>query len=428
MDHISKSSEKEAFISATNANETYKNKHKSKFIILLCLAQFGQFFNSQAMFTLQVPLQEELGITELNYSHLILAAALSGLCFPIINGLAVDYFGASKSFLASCILAVFGQALSIFACERRSFATLVVGKICLIGAMETGMLGRAKLNRLWHKDSELGRSFSVLVLFQTIAVILCDLLYPNLYQFSESLTLPFVLGAVFCVVSLLFSIAVVSMHTTMLSYEEGNVKSSQGNEKVSFRALTKLPALFWLILLAATLAIVSFQLSKFYLSKFLQVDYNYTVGQAGYFLALSQVLSGIASPIAGILVDKKGKLTIVLMFSVAMIQVGNALNCTLPKCDRCLLPVIPVIFYSIGYGPSFLAIQNGVAKIVKEKTLGLAMSMVHIAFSIEIATLSSLAGVVATATIESYGYLWIFVLNLGVGTLGLVFAIISTLR
>ena len=406
-----------------NTLNILREQKKWIFLVLLCLSQLGQLYNSQAMPTLQVPFQKEMGMDEEAYSRLVIAETLPGLLFPLIGGYLVDYFGASKSFLATNIFIVLGQSICTLAAYQKSLAIFVIGKFTFNAASETAMLARSKIVRIWYINNDLGKALSAAVVMQTGAVIICDMVYPNLYDFTKSLGFPFLMGVLVCFLSAYFCVRCINMHQTLLKSSGNELLENEGNKEISFKNIRQFPKILWILLGAASLGVDSFIIVKLYVSKFLQESYHFSIGQAGFFLAFSQVLTGIATPLAGFLTDKLGKLPIFLIISISLIQIGVFVNIIIPPCDRCYYPAIPIICMSLGLGPLFISGYSCLVRLIEEKQLGIATALIPVVISAQMIFFALISGQIASRTYDTSGYRYVFTFAFIIGLGGIFFAI-----
>lgn len=397
----------------------FRQTWKWWFLVLLCLSQMGQLYNSQAIPTLQVPFEREMGMNEITYSYLVIAETMPGFVFPLIGGLLVDYFGASKSFLATNLFIVLGQSICAFAAYEKSLLIFIIGKVIFNSASEAAQLARSKIVRIWYINNDVGRALGAAVVMQTMAVIVCDLVYPNLYEFTQSLGFPFLVGVFVCVGSAFFCVKCVLMHRKLLTLEGGDAVEDEGNKKISFKVIKNFPPIIWYLLGAASLGVDAFIIVKMYLGKYLQESYKFSIGQSGAFLAFSSVLTGVATPLAGFLTDKYGRLPMFLNISVGLIQSGVFFTIVTPRCEGCYWPALPIALMSMGLGPLLIAGYSSLVRIIDEKELGIATALIPVVISAEVIVLVLIVGRVANATHDVYGYNIVFTLALIVGLSGL---------
>lgn len=405
--------------------ETFRENKKWVFLFLLCFSQLGQLYNSQAMPTLQVPFEREMGMTEIDYSHLVIAETMPGFVFPLIGGYLVDYFGATKSFLTTNIFIILGQSFCTLATYQKSFWVFILGKVIFNSAAEAATLARSKLVGIWYVNNDVGKALGAAVVLQTMAAIVCDVVYPNLYSATQSLGFPFFVGVIVCLVGAVICIRCIMMHRELLKHKGEEAIEKEGNSKISYRVIKKFPPLIWLLLGAASFGVDAFIIVKLYLGKWLQTNYDFSIGEAGSFLAASQVMTGVATPVAGFLTDRFGRLPIFLTLAIGFIQFGVFLTLVSPTCYRCLWPAVPIAFLSMGLGPILVAGYGSLLRIVHEKELGIATAMIPVVISAEVLVLALLAGVIADSTYQSHGYTYVFAMALAAGLVGLTISVIT---
>lgn len=404
--------------------QLFRQTKKWGFLALLCLSQLGQLYNSQAIPTLQVPMEKEMEMDDVKYSYLVIAETLPGFIAPLFGGYLVDYFGASKSFITTNLFIIIGQAICTLGAYQKSLFLFIIGKMMFNSAAEAAQLARSKIVRIWYINNDVGRALGAAVVMQTMAVIVCDLVYPNLYTLTQSLGFPFLMGVFVCIISAFFCLRCVTVHKQLLRLEGGASALNEGNEAISFKVIAKFPKIIWLLLAAASFGVDAFIIVKLYLSKWIQTSYDFSIGEAGAFLAFSSILTGVATPVAGILTDRYGKLPLFLILSIGLIQAGVASLIILPTCVHCMLPAIPVAFLSMGLGPLFIAGYSALVRIIDEKELGMATALIPVVISAEVIVLVLISGRVADATFASSGYTWVFTLALIVGMIGITFGFI----
>lgn len=400
-------------------SEIFRQKYKWIFMFLLCFSQIGMLYNSQAIPTLQVPFEKELGIDEITYSQLLIADAVPNLIFPIIGGYFTDYFGGPISFIVTSLVIVLGQCISTFAAYDRNLIIFIIGKIVLGIGASTSALAKTKLVKLWFENHEIGKAVSSIVLIDTAAIIISDLVYPGLYEYSHNLGFPFLMGAFLCFVSLIFGICLIMLHHRFTNLGDPEAKEEEANKQISIKDIRNFPKIFWLLLFTMIWTLVSFSLVKIYQSKFLQVTFSYTISEASFFLAASQAVTALTTPAAGILIERYGNLTKVMIIGNILIQLGTLLIITIPSCSACLWPTIPIMCQSVGLGLALLSFYSSLVRIIDQKQLGLAMANFPVIMSLHMIIFPGFAGYIANNTFNDYGYNFVFVLSLSVGICGL---------
>lgn len=394
---------------AVDSYNDFRIKNRTKFLILLILSQIGQQYNFQTTETLQVPLQEKLGLDEIGFGKILIFQSIPGLFLPIIGGYLTDMFGASYSVATAVALSLTGQLITTISALEENFTVFVIGKVVSLASFEATILSRTKLLRAWFTDADLGRANSINIVSQTSAIILCDLTYPQIYQATQNLAAPFIVGSVVCFISLLFCIFMLLLHKQLVK-RDPHLNSEEGNKHVSFMAIKRFPSILWHVSLTVTIGIVGYIITKIYVSKHLKMKYNFDIGQAGFFLAFSQVVSLIATPFAGLFIDKIGRIPIMLTAASFCASLGSLLLMVLPSCDKCLLPAIPIAILSLSSAPIFISAYASLSRIIPVKDLGLATATIPVLLSLQIGIFSTVGSRIAQDTIKDHGYTYVFLM------------------
>lgn len=402
----------------------YREATKRSFIICLALTQLGFFYNVQAVTALQKPLQEVLSINEFQYSLIILAQSLPNIGLPIIIGIVIDRYGASLGLSVGMFFGVVGQLLLTIAIYSRHYVLFLIGTImCYIG-VELLFLGKSKMVRLWYKDSEIPGVTSVSIFIQSMGVILCDVTYPTIYASSNDLGLPFAIGLGACSVSLVAGTIQIFQHQKYLSLSP-SLTANQEHQSLreTWNAVKSFPALFWIVTLTSATSYGAFNATKAFESKFLMISFNFTIDKAGLILASGLVATGIFAPLAGIVLDKTGKLAKGTIIAAITILIGIIINAALPECDRCLTPTIPFMLMVLGSGVRGIVIISSCLRLVPPNHVGVALAMLTCIVSSVNVGYPPVAGAIAQATIKEYKYFWVFVANSVVAVVGVCLAI-----
>ena len=278
-------------------NKSFRDTYKWWFLGALLIAQFSPNFNDSATGTMQTALQEKMGLTEIGYSHLAQASILPSLLIPLISGVLTDRFGALPGYTVSMITILAGQLITVAGAYSKSLWMLMIGKAVNLAGYESSLISRSKFFKEWFDSREIGRVFGFSVFSQTLAMILCDVAYPNLYEYSDSLGFPFLVGGGVAVVSFIFGAIALILHRRFMRTQESTV--AQTPRSISLKPVKTFPFSFWVLVLACMLGSVAFYLTKIYESKFLQIRFNFSIGQAGDILAVAQATPLIATPLMG---------------------------------------------------------------------------------------------------------------------------------
>lgn len=409
-----------------DGGRAFRTKNKRWFLICLAMTQLGFFYNVQAPTALQKPLQEVLHINEFEYSLIILAQSLPNIGLPIIIGMLIDKYGASIGLAAGMFFGMAGQGLLTVAIYTVNFPLFLFGTImCYIG-VELLFLGKSKMVRLWYKDNEIPGITSVSIFIQSLGIILCDVSYPTIYTQSNSLGLPFAIGLGICTISLLFGTLKIGLHQKYMS-QATKLATTPEHHSLSetWKSVKSYPILFWVITAASALSFGAYNATKAFESKFLIISFQFKVNEAGYILASGLVASGIVGPMAGVLLDKTGKLAKGMIVSAIIILVGIVLNANLPECEKCLTPTIPFMLMVLGSSVRGIVAISSAMRLIPHKNIGMALALLTMMSAVVNVSYPPIAGAISQATIDEHKYYWVFMTNALVCVVGVTLAFLA---
>lgn len=405
--------------------KSFRDRNKWIFLLLIEIGQFGLSYSFGGISTLQVQFEKFMGVTEIEYARLIQAQSIPGLILPIFAGVLTDYYGASFSFISGIVLTALGQLLVLAATIKLDYWLLFAGLIIKSSGVKVFYLGKAKMIRLWYRDSEMGKVTSISMIVSTSASIACDIGYPNIYQLTNTLYWPYTVAFALVFIAFIASLIQTRYHTVLMRGQQKldiEVKERQTLGK-AFQALKKFPTAFWLIIFSSVMETISFSATKMYESKFLQTSFNFTPGQAGFILAGGLVVTATVAPFAGCFVDKFGYLPQMLILSAFLNIGGIAGNALAPKCDRCFLPAVPLALMCAGSGVKEVVIMSAKMRLIKEKNFGFALSIFTTISSLMLLIYPGVTGQIAQSTFKESGYVYVFLANVGMAVCSLLLMI-----
>lgn len=403
--------------------KSYRDTHKWLFLLLIEIGQFGLVYSIEGISTLQVQLEKYMGLTEIDYARLIQAKSVPGLIVPIFAGVLTDYYGASAGFISGIVLVAFGQLVITIGILNYSYTLFFIGIVVKSSGFKIFYLGKAKMIRLWYRDSEMGKVTSISMVVTTLAGIACDIGYPNIYQLTGTLLAPFIVAFVLVVIAFIASLIQAGYHSQLVKRETLDAQVEVHERQTlstACKSISKFSCAFWLVVFASVMETVSFSATKMYESKFLQTKFKYTAGQAGFMLAGGLALTATIAPIAGVLVDKFGYLPQILIFSALMNMSGIGGNAIIPGCDRCFLPAVPLALMCAGSGIKEVVMMSAKMRLLEEKKMGFGLALFSTVQSLYLLIYPGVVGKIAQDTFKDVGYYYVFLLNLAMATISLL--------
>lgn len=402
---------------------SFAEKYRWYFLIIAALTSFGPAFNVGSVSTLQVQFQNYLHLDELEYAHIAQVSAIPGFFVPVLMGTIGDYYGPVVPVAIGLIFSFCGQLFVTLAVTTKSFPLLFLGAACKHASSESMGLGRNKMIRMWFKDNQIGKVTGMLLVSGSIGTMACDIFYPTVYESTQSLAIPYIIGTGVLSISMVTGAIMIYMYKRLVQVDD--LQEEQGVRHLSIREIKYFPKVFFFLVIASVISMISFHNTKMYESKFLQTRFGFRVSQAGYILCVGLIFSGISGPLTGFLMDAYGSRTMFLIGSIGIATLGVFGNAALPSCDQCFLPIIPLICMSLGNGMKHVIVLNSIMMLIKVKNIGIAVAIFSTTSSCTSLVFSWVNGYIAHKTIKQHGYFWVYICNTLLGCIAMMLALIA---
>lgn len=399
-----------------NEAKIFRDKYKWWFLLLVELGQFFIIYSVGGISTLQRQFEKIMGLTELDYTHLIQSVSIPGLILPLFIGVLIDHYGASAGLISGITITSIGQYIVAHSISRLSYWSLVIGVVIKSSGSRVYYLAKSKMIRVWYQDHEMGKVTSISAIVSTLAGITGDVAYPNIFQYTNSLSAPFYVAFVaVCVVSFI-SLIQTYLHWVLMKHVEVRARRRE-REQLSISkvagVVSSFPSIFWLVVFVSAFLHVTYAATRMYQSKFLQTSFGYSPGDAGIILGSGLAISGCMSVLVGFFVDRFGRIPQVISFGIIVIGAGIAGNAYVPKCDKCYYPLIPLAFLSLGSGIEHVVVTTAKMKLLPEKQIGLAFAIYSTVSSVFTLIYPAVVGEIAQRTYSTSGYHYVYLANLG---------------
>lgn len=316
-----------------------------------------------------------------------------------------------------------GQFISTYAVANLNYWVLIVGRVFHLTGIQAVIICKNKMFKSWFTANELGKAASICMIFDSLAMVLCDIGYPNLYQSSQSLFLPFAVGSGLLLVTSAFGIFQVILHQRLVRISPESQTDVQSSFNASLKAIKTFPAIYWITMGYSVTAFLSFFCTKAFIMRYLQTQFNFLVGEAGIILAVAMVVSGVGCILAGIILDKYGRLPTAAVLGAALVTIGNAINIVLPQCDKCLVGGLPLTIMSLGSVITLILPFLITVRLIKGPSLGVALAFPMFLIASTMMVFPAMEGAISDHTFAESGYFWVFLLNTGIGVIAVLLGV-----
>lgn len=403
------------------AQTNFKARYKWFFLAAVLLCEIAHMYNLQAIYTIQVPIQERYHLDEIQFSRIITFESIPGLAVPLSAGLLADKYGSSLIFAIGLIMNYLGQFITTYSSHIANYWVLIAGRVLLVSGLNTMTVSKNKMFKNWFNNKEIAKALSTCSLIDYTAIILCDIGYPNIYEQYDSLFVAFMVGSVFIASTAIFGIIQVFLNAKLLRF--GNIENPQGVPP-SEKSIRNFPRIYWLLITCCVTGFLSYYGTKIYSAKFFQITFHFTVGEAGIMLAVAMAASGGFAMLTGYLLDRFGKVSMGVIIACLVIITGVSGNLIFPHCFRCVMAVAPLVVLSIGGSIVQLCNTVGVLRLIKAQSLGVALSFYSLIQAFLMMLYPMLGGYISEKTISDSGYFWVFLMNLGFGIVAVTLALV----
>lgn len=133
------------------------------------------------------------------------------------------------------------------------------------------------------------------------------------------------------------------------------------------------------------------------------------------------IISAIASPFLGLMIDKIGKRAFLCCLSSVVLITAYTTSLFMPKCDKCYNEMLPLVLTGIGYSIYASAIWGSVPYVVPRKSVGSAFGLATAVQNIGLVIAPTLVGHIKDQTAEiGFGYTYVNVLYICINIVGLI--------
>jgi MFS family permease len=401
-------------------------------LIFISLIAFGSYFAYDSIGAISASLVEALGEGREIVGSFYSAYSIAAMLTLLIGGIMVDRFGVRLSSIIFSTIVLIGVAL--VAVFYRNTTLIWVGRFILgLGAEPLYVAMNVMITR-WFKGKELAFAFSLSLVFMRLGTIFSFNSGEPISTYFNHYQATLIAAVILCAFSLL-----VNFIYNLLDKRGEKVlqlKSESADEGFSIKHIKEFKASFWYVSLLCvtfysaifpfTSLAPDFFVEKWHIVKSVEASggflsrifYNFLhpFDTAGGITAIPMITSMVLSPFIGLLVDKVGKRsTMMIIGSILIIPAHLVMGLTH------LYPVIPMMVLGAAFVLIPAAMWPSVPLLVKKNVTGTAFSIMAMVQMIGLTAFPWLNGILRDIT-KSYKSSMIMFASLGF--LGLLFAIL----
>jgi len=386
-------------------------------LLLISLAMFGNYYVYDSIAPIADMLKADLGFTDENIGSLYSVYSIAAVLVLLIGGVMIDRYGTVKStilFGGLCTIAAVINALT------DDFVVMAVARFILGLGAEPLIVAVTTALAKWFKGRELGFAFGINLTIARLGSFAADW-SPTWAEWAyNSWQMPLVISAVIGALCVLSPLGYGAMESH--ANRRWGLGKAGETDKFKFSDIFKFSPSFWfVVLLCVTFYSAIFPFRTFAIKFFIEA-WDMTRANAGQANSVMIFASMIATPLFGLLVDKVGKRSHMMMLGAFLLMPVYVL------LAYKLLPFgVPIAMLGIAFSLVPAVMWPAVAYIVDERRLGTAYAVMTLIQQIGVAAMNWLIGKVndvqgaGVANPEGYAMgMWIFSV---LGFLALAFAI-----
>jgi MFS family permease len=378
---------------------------------------FGNYYVYDSIAPIADMLKADLGFTDENIGTLYTAYSIAAIIVLLIGGVVIDRYGTVKSTI------VFGglcTVAGVLNAVTDDFAVMIAARFILGLGAEPLIVAITTALAKWFKGRELSFAFGINLTIARLGSVSADWSPTWASWAYDSWQGPLLVAAVigaFCVVASLGYGALEAHASRRYDLGEGGE-----TDKFEWHHLFRFSRSFWfVVLLCVTFYSAIFPFRSFAIKFFIEA-WDMTREAAGQANSVSQIAAMIFTPLLGLLADKVGKRSHLMILGAFLLMPVYLLMAYQ------LLPLgVPIAMMGVAFSLIPAVMWPAVAYIVDEKRLGTAYAVMTLIQQVGVAGMNWLIGktndLAGASAAHPEGYIpgmWIFSV---LGFLALFFAI-----
>ncbi|MFC2088952.1 MFS transporter [Calditrichota bacterium] len=380
-------------------------------LIFVSIAMFGNYYVYDSISPLADLLAKQLNFSDSDIGWLNAIYSLPNIFMVLIGGFIIDRLGTRKSSFIFSFLCMIGAVLTALVPDLTVMAT---GRLIFGLGAESLIVAVTTVLARWFKGKELSFAFGInltIARMGSFAALNSPTWAQNYYDNWQA---PLLISIAAATISVLAVIIYMIMDSN--ASKKYIVGTEQAQDKIDLKDVLKFDSSFWyIVLLCVTFYSAIFPFQTFAVKFFIE-HHGVTREFGGFLSSLLTFAAMIFTPLFGLLSDKIGKRSLLMVFgSLMLIPVYLIMMYT--KIHL----LIPMAIMGISFSLIPAVMWPSVAYIVEESRLGTAYGLMTMIQNIGLAGFNFLIGW-ANDFSGSYSLgMWMFSI---LGFLGLIFSLL----
>ncbi|KAH9512799.1 Major facilitator super domain-containing protein 1 [Bulinus truncatus] len=372
-------------------------------LVLICFLSFGSYFCYDNPAALQDTMIRELDLSEGQFMAFYSFYSWPNVVLCMFGGYLIDrLFGVRLGAIIFSLFVTFGQVIFAFGSLFNLYPLMCFGRFVFGIGGESLAVAQNTYAVKWFQGKELNMVFGLQLSFSRVGSTVNMNVMQPLYNYIEKsgyhgykcLGIALFVGAFMCVFSLICA--------GVLSFFDKRAdrvlkrKQISSEEMIKFRDILTFPFSTWLI----SIICVAYYVAVFPFIGlglvFFEMKFGLTPTSANAVNSLVYIVSAVASPVFGFLIDKIGKNVFWVIIGIVI-----TLGCHMMLAFTFINPYVPMIIMGLSYSVLASALWPMVSLIIPGHQLGTAYGIMQAIQNLGLAVISLTAGII----VDKSGYL-----------------------
>lgn len=375
--------------------------HRFLALIFMCFLGFGAYFCYDNPSALQDHFKHDLNITETQFTALYSVYSWPNVVMCFLGGFLIDrIFGIRSGSSIFMALTLIGQLIFTFAVYINQYWMMIVGRFIFGVGSESLAVAQNNYAVLWFKGKELNMVFGLQMSFarmgSTVNFWIMEPIYQWISHTSEGtsiLGISLFIATGTCLFSMVCSLLLGFMDKRAERITGRG--ETQNTEIVKITDVVSFKPSFWLV---ACICVTYYNAIFPFISiaqGFFTYKFDMDGQDADHISSLIYLISGIASPITGLLIDKVGLNILWILISVIFTIIAHLL-----LGFTVVNPYTGVVMLGLAYSVLASGLWPLVALIIPEYQLGTAYGVCQAIQNLGLAVVAIITGWI----VDNYGY------------------------
>ncbi|KAK7090746.1 lysosomal dipeptide transporter MFSD1-like [Littorina saxatilis] len=370
-------------------------------LVIMCFLSFGSYFCYDNPAALQDTMLKDLNLTEGKFMLFYSLYSWPNVVLCFFGGFLIDkLFGVRLGAIIFSVFVTIGQVMFAFGALTNTFWLMGLARFIFgIGGESLAVAQNAYAVK-WFSGRELNMVFGLQLSFSRVgSTVNMNIMQPIYKLFDENvhgykcLGLALFVGAGMCLFSLFCSLFLAALDKRA---DRVLKRSKVGGEEIRMRDVKDFPLTFWLI----SIICVAYYVAVFPFVGlglvFFEMKFSMSPTSANAVNSLVYIVSAVASPFFGFLIDRTGK-------NIFWVIIGTTvtLGCHALLAFSFVSAYVGMIVMGLAYSVLASALWPMVSLIIPEHQIGTAYGIMQAIQNLGLAVISLVAGII----VDSSGYL-----------------------